>query len=289
MKRSAEANLVYPFDTKQKFLMPPFFSDRGFLTEREGQSTVLSLNIDKPLEFSSTGKVGLKVGPGLHVTSKGALALDSELDSISAADPLAVKDGEVSLKMADGVTTTPEGKLTLHTKPPLAVGNGSLHMHHDETMTISEGKLGVRVAPPLVPTASGITVAVGQGLTLAGGAITAPRVTATGALKTRNNEILLSTDPVFTQTEGTLTLVTENPITAEEGALALKTGPEFETQGGALTLKLSPEIYKKPEGALALRLDAPLTVNAQNKLSLLTGNSLTVSGAHFDFAAIFSY
>lgn len=278
MKRRSDTNLVYPFGTKQKFLMPPFISDKGFVTEKEGQSTVLSLDVAKPLDFTTSGQLGVKVGPGLHLTPEGALALDSDLNSISAVDPVEAKDGEVSLKMADGLTTTPQGELTLKTLAPLDMQKGSLHITADETLTIADGKLGVRLAQPLVPTPSGVSLAVGQGLTLSGGALSASHLTAAGALKVRNNEITLNTDLMFSQNEGKLTLVTQNPISTEDGALELKTGNEFDSSGGVLTLKLSPELQRTPDGALALRLQDPVTLNTQNRITLQTGSGLAVTG-----------
>lgn len=276
MKRAGGPNLVYPFETKRVNLMPPFFSPNGFAETTEGQSTVLSLDIDRPLTFSTRGQLALKLGNGLHVTSKGALEVDSNKDDIATADPLTNSNGQIGLKTGPGMQVA-QGALRVATAPPLIVDDsGNTTLATDGTLKISGQNLSVKTVSPLTSTSGGIGLNVGKGLVLDSGFLTTIPVQGSGAIEVFDRIVRLKTTSTFKQTGEALSLSVTAPLSTSTNGLSLGLSNEFGTDAqGRLFLNYGRGIGKDDKGVLYVGLERPLVVNKDGNISLPLGSGLS--------------
>lgn len=116
----ADFNPVYPYDREKRNLnlMPPFYSGDGF---GEGPTSVLTLDCENPISVE-TGKLGLKVGPGLDVNAQGELQTTGNTAPLTEP-PINYTDGKVGLSYAAPLTTDASSALSLSLGQGLTVNS----------------------------------------------------------------------------------------------------------------------------------------------------------------------
>nr|WRQ19859.1 MAG: fiber protein [unidentified adenovirus] len=257
----ADFNPVYPYDRQNRNLnlMPPFYNGDGF---EDGPTSVLTLDCENPIS-TETGKLGLKVGPGLDVNAQGQLQTTGNSAPL-VNPPINYTDGRVGLTYAPPLSANSSNALALNLGQGLAINNvGELENTALNSYTF---------ANPLVTDAQNqVSLTTENPISTTGG-----------------NLSLLKSNQFGVDSQGALTHTTPFPPLEFDtsGALQLKTAfpLQVETTTRSLGLKIGTglavdadnSLYVTPAsggGGANVTAAPPLTLN-NDQLALTIGNGL---------------
>ena len=260
MKRSLPADFdpVYPYLQPPLNIMPPFYSEQGFV---QAPTSVLSLKTSPPFTYDKNGSLVLKLGGGLVVNQDGALQAASSVASVRP--PLLNSSGTIILQSSDGLTVE-DGKLKVALQAPLKFYDGALALPLSEPFVTSpNGDVSLNVGKGLQINNSALSLAVGHGFS------------------TQSNVLeLLTTSPLTTST-GTLSLATDSYFTTTNNSLGLSLGSGIYINNNQLAVKYGRGLFLNSQtNNLDVNIAAPLNYNANSgSIELVIGGGLEVSGS----------
>ncbi|WKZ08007.1 fiber protein [Duck adenovirus 1] len=228
--------------TASSAVKPPLHFDRGYIV----------LNLQDPLGVID-GKLGVKLGPGVHINGEGAVAVESPVDPITLDTA-----GRITLNYGTGLNVS-DGKLRLVSpeSPLTLLGNGKVALNFGNSMELVQGTLQLKA--PLNPLF----------------------MTPAGAIGLR-------VDDMFNISEGLLSFkMPSDPISFNaDGMLSLNTNDTLQTTGGLLGLTEPAKPLKLADGKLGVNVglglavsNGSLTVNAGQGLTI-RNNAVAVNGGN---------
>ncbi|AAS10456.1 fiber [Simian adenovirus 24] len=154
--------------------------------------------------------------------------------SLRLADPVTTKNGEITLKLGEGVDLDSSGKLISNTATkaaaPLSFSNNTISLNMDTPLYTKDGKLSLQVSPPLNILKSTIlntlAVAYGSGLGLSGGTALAVQLAS----------------PLTFDEKGNIKInLASGPLTVDASRLSIncKRGVTVTTSGDAIESNIS--------------------------------------------------
>lgn len=247
---------------------PGLYINNGTLAVRA--TGVLQADVTTGLDVAVGGSLSktnntlqVKTGPGLSIGASGL--------QVTSGTALSTLANGVNVNIGAGLRVTSDNALAIRT-------GGGLYTDTSGNLTVNAG-LGLKVNNNI------LTANLGAGLVLRNGAITLASLASSDAPTVTS----LIEDPA-----ATALINTQDPLHYTTNTLSLSLCDDFIVQGGALALQLEYEAPLKKTGRTIslqtghtlsvtngtldtnLRTHVPLTLDAQNLLSLNYGRGLTL-------------
>lgn len=269
---------VYPYDTPQLQLNPPFISGDGFNQSVDG---VLSLHIAPPLVFDNTRALTLAFGDGLQLfgnklivaTEGSGLTINEDGKLVlQVSSPITLTANGISLPLGPGLSSSESG-LSLQVTSPLQLQDNSLALPLGTGLQNTGSVVAVKLGNGLTTDINeAVTIRVGSGLKLnEGGLLTVP---VTAPLASDPSGLSLNYSPNdFVLDNGSLSLVPKNisvtaPLQSANNTISLNYSNDFSLNNNTLTLASTFKPYTLWSG------------NANMPNVTLTGGS-TLNGSFF--------
>lgn len=250
----------------------------------------LSLAVEDPLTLDEqTNNLKIRLGSGLSTDNSGALtATAPAAPTLTAAAPLQIVNDKISLNIDHGfLVDTDTNDLKLNVAEPLSVNNNTgLGLNYDGSLQKNtENALGVKLSSPLILSDGGVTLNVGDNITVnASGALTVTLPTYASPLNVNTSkEVSVNlAGGLYVTTTGSLAirpgagLHIEGSVTPGVSYISINRGPGFSgLPGQPLTLNLNPPL-RIDQNKVDLNYEAPLTVIDDNVLGVTVETPLVI-------------
>lgn len=286
MKRSVPADFdpVYPYGKRPLNIIPPFYSTNGFV---EAPTATLSLKLANPVEFTSNGSIGLKLGGGLLINQNGelesqtitstvnpplsqtngglnlsygnGLALDNNALIVSTTDPIVSSSNGLSLNVGDGLEVSSNGSLQAFISSGLQIVNRAIKLKVHEPLNLNE-------------TTGELQCAVGGGLTVSNNAITA-NVHEPLNIDSTTQKIQLRVGDGINVTNGALIARLGPGLTFENGNIKINITNPFTFTNNALNLNIGAGLHVE-NSQLKPKIGNGLVITSDNNLESNIGDGL---------------
>lgn len=204
--------------------------------------------------------------------------------SLNYKDPIATKNGALTLKLGSGLDINDEGELTSNLDsitPPLFKENKTMGLAFNDPLTLQNNQLVVAYTSPLTLQHGKIALQYGSPLTLNNDKLT---LNFNAPLTDINHTLSLRfAQPLFVNNYNELAFSAEAPLNTAAGTLRLQSAAPLGIADSTLRVLYSSPLYLQ-NNFLTLAIERPLAITSQGKLTLqvsqplkLEDNSLAVS------------
>lgn len=233
----------------------------------------------------ATDSLALKVGSGLDIDQNGDLINTNPVPytyspplqssnttvSLDTQAPFIVNNDKLALNLASSFAIDPvTNQLTLADPfAPLTLTSGSLGLSTGGPMIIKDQKLDISISDPMQLSSNALTLKIADPCSLSQGQLT---VNTAGAIDVE---------------QGSLVVKAANPLTIAQNALQLKLGAGLGIDGNNA---LYVTALQKPDNitvefplqltnsSLGLNFEEPLTLTAQNSMTVAVNSPLNING-----------